>query len=184
MPDPSRSAIHAAAVGADLAILDIAEDAWRCVPGGAAEADVTPAAALTPHPVRTIIHRPRPRPATADWLAGLAAMQDVRRARRQPGLAPLLALAPDRGRPGRTPAGVEAAALAFWTLQPWLPIEGECLIRSALLVSFLRRRGFAADWVFAVRLRPFSAHCWVQSGQTCLNDDVERLLAYTPVYVR
>ena len=52
-----------------------------------------------------------------------------------------------------------------------------------MLVSYLRRCGLRADWVFAVRLWPFAAHCWVQCGDLCLNDDVERLAPYTPILV-
>lgn len=98
-------------------------------------------------------------------------------------MASYLALA-DGPAGDRTPARVAEAARAFWQMAPWLPIEGECLVRSALLMRFLNQRGLEADWVFGVRLWPFMAHCWVQLDDLCLNDDVERLTAYTPIYSR
>jgi hypothetical protein len=117
------------------------------------------------------------------WLDGLLAALTVRKARKRAGVKDYLALA--GGADGdRNPVRVAEAARAFWRMSPWLPIEGECLVRSALLMRFLQRRGLEADWVFGVRLWPFTAHCWVQLDGVCLNDDVERLTSYTPIYCR
>jgi hypothetical protein len=111
----------------------------------------------------------------------MTAFASVKRARRAGGLAPYISL-------DRPPASGDAldaieAGRRFWTLLPYLPIEGECLVRSALLMRFLRAAGLDADWVFGVRLHPFAAHCWVQVNDICLNDDVERLSAYAPIMV-
>jgi hypothetical protein len=45
----------------------------------------------------------------------------------------------------------------------------------------LRILGFDADWIIGVRTWPFMAHCWLQVGAVALDDDVERLAAYTPI---
>jgi hypothetical protein len=79
-----------------------------------------------------------------------------------------------------TPALLEAVA-QFERLRPWLPLRGECLLRSYHLRRFLRARGLDALWMFGVRTWPFSAHCWLQVGATALDDDLERLAAYQPI---
>lgn len=79
-----------------------------------------------------------------------------------------------------SPALTEAVA-QFENLRPWLPLQGECLLRSYHLRTFLRARGLDALWVFGVRTWPFDAHCWLQSGETVLDEDLERLSAYHPI---
>jgi len=206
-----RPDVHAVAIGDDLALLDITGDAYLCLPGAASIltggrqtaiaqgplADTLIEAGLLasdppplieeppPAPTRSIIHGPavgRPGPRALIAAAGVVA--DIRQARAGQGLAPYLRVAEARTELSRDPAATLAAARLFWAMGPWLPLEGECLLRSAMLISFLRRSGLAADWVFGVRLWPFNAHCWVQADDVCLNDDVERLWAYTPIFRR
>ena len=137
-----------------------------------------------PPPTRTIIHAPlSARPQMQDLVAAVGAMSDIRRARRGRGLSSYVD-ASSRPTLSRDSMRVTKAARVFWNIGAWLPIEGECLVRSALLMAFLGRRGLTADWVFGVRLWPFAAHCWVQIGDVCLNDDIERLWPYTPIYCR
>lgn len=207
-----KAGVHAAAVGDALILLDLVGDDYLCLPGAGAAIAVTedgavevrdaataavlreagllgarpvsPPAPLPRRPSATVIHDPpgrRPDPAL--WVQGLEAALAVRRGRKRGGVSDYLALAGPRGG-DRSPGCVVEAARAFWRMAPWLPIEGECLVRSALLMRFLSRRGLEADWVFGVRLWPFMAHCWVQLDELCLNDDVERLAAYTPIYCR
>ena len=203
--------VHAVAIGADLAVLDIPADAYLCLPGAAAVVADSGSAAIArgpfqaalaeggllsaappparrtppPSPRRSILHASgAARPDGRALLAAAGVVADVRRARRGRGLAAYLALADADRDLSRNVETATAAARLFWTIGPWLPLDGECLLRSAMLVVFLRRLGLAADWVFGVRLWPFGAHCWVQAGDVCLNDDVERLRAYTPIYWR
>lgn len=205
-----KDGVHAVVVGDDLALIDLDADAYLCLPGGAlsvhaesggalrlsgpgeaavAEARLTadragpPSRIPPPLPGKTIIHDAPPMVSLGQILQGCGAVLDVRRALRGTGLRPILAVAPDRDDAVSAEA-VADAARAFWRIAPWLPQEGECLVRSAMLMSYLRRAGLSADWVFGVRLWPFSAHCWVQIDNVCLNDDVERLAAYTPIYCR
>ena len=59
--------------------------------------------------------------------------------------------------------------------------HARCYVAFDVAVRVLRARGFDALWVFGVRTWPFSAHCWLQVGLTALDDDLERLAAYTPI---
>ena len=204
-----KAGVYGVAVGEDLALMDIGADAYLCLPGGASGlggdgstlrlsgpsaaavveaglgADQAGPAIRTPPglPSRTLIHDTAPTVSLGDVLRGLGAVRDIRRALRGDGLRPILAVASDHDRVVDRGA-VAHAAKTFWRLSPWLPMEGECLVRSAMLMSYLRRAGLSADWVFGVRLWPFAAHCWVQIDDLCLNDDIERLAAYTPIYCR
>ena len=56
-----------------------------------------------------------------------------------------------------------------------------CLFDSVCLFNFVSRYGFYPALVFGVIAEPFRAHCWLQEGDTVLNDSVERVLAYTPI---
>lgn len=204
-----RPDVHFAAIDQDAVLLDVTHDRYLCLPSGASlcrslqDGGAAPDCAITAElceaglagpyaprpnreppsrPTRTIIHDRRPFVLKTDARPAWAAMRHIRRARRGVGLSPYLAL---EG-PAATldPPAAIAAAQRFWSLLPYLPIDGECLVRSAMLMQFLRSLGLSADWVFGVRLCPFTAHCWVQVGEVCLNDDVERLVAYTPILVR
>lgn len=58
-----------------------------------------------------------------------------------------------------------------------------CLPRSIALALCLARHDCRANVVLGVRLAPFAAHCWVQSGDRVLNDELEEVLRYTPILV-
>lgn len=58
-----------------------------------------------------------------------------------------------------------------------------CLPRSIALGLCLARRQFRAHIVLAVKLAPFAAHCWLQTGDEVLNDEVEEVLRYSPILV-
>lgn len=207
-----RAGVHAARVDDALILLDLEKDDYLCLPGaghavaagagGALQIEdaglagildaagllgagpVMPGKPMPERPRVSVIHEPAGHPPTLRmWLDGFLAALAVRKARKNAGVKDYLALA--GGAEGdRNPVRVAEAARVFWRMAPWLPIDGECLVRSALLMRFLQRRGLEADWVFGVRLWPFTAHCWVQVDGVCLNDDVERLTSYTPIYCR
>ncbi len=204
-----REGVHVALIDQDAVILDVASDAYLCLPGAAAglarmaagarlvegslaaklqaaglasESPPAPVRPLPARPRRTIIHDERGRRfGLADIRSAAGALMELRAVRRQGGLSPYLTVAREAPGLSQDPARVRAAARAFWGFIPWAPFSGECLQRSALLIAYLRRCGLRADWVFAVRLWPFSAHCWVQCEDTCLNDEAERLQAFTPI---
>lgn len=76
-----------------------------------------------------------------------------------------------------------AAAQMFARGRRYVPIEPICLLDSIALLNFLSRRQLAADLVFGVTGAPFSAHCWVQSGDTILNDTLGNVMGFTPIRV-
>ncbi|MGB6449413.1 MAG: lasso peptide biosynthesis B2 protein, partial [Steroidobacteraceae bacterium] len=90
-----------------------------------------------------------------------------------------------RKRRGRadSPAPGRAVRLAavFDALRPIYPRPYLCTFDSLALVHFLAYHRLHARWVFGVRADPFYAHCWVQYGDTLLNDAVERVLPLTPI---
>lgn len=78
---------------------------------------------------------------------------------------------------------LRAVVADFHRWIPYAPLSGKCLLRSFVLLRLLRRHGHDAAWVFGVRTWPFYAHCWLQCGDTVLDDDVERVAAFTPIMV-
>ncbi|NIK40282.1 hypothetical protein FHY12_002607 [Xanthomonas arboricola] len=102
-------------------------------------------------------------------------------------LGSLSAGARRRGMQQRSVAGLEQrltdAASVFRRARVWVPVEMRCLLDSVALARFLRRRQLDAQIVFGVALDPFSAHCWVQTGDLVLNDTVGNVHAHTPIRV-
>lgn len=88
-----------------------------------------------------------------------------------------------RGRihaPQHTGRAVRLAAV-FDVLRPIYPRPYLCTFDSLALVQFLAYHRVRSRWVFGVRADPFYAHCWVQYGDTLLNDSIERVLPLTPI---
>lgn len=88
---------------------------------------------------------------------------------------------PDAAMRSPSPAVIRRAG-AFTRLLPWTPFQGECLYRSFMLLRFLRLEGHDARWVFGVRTWPFQAHCWLQVGDTVLDDSADRVMPFTPIF--
>lgn len=80
-------------------------------------------------------------------------------------------------------AGILASASLFIRSRLYVPIETSCLLDSFALARYLAGRGMSAKIVFGVTDDPFSAHCWVQTGNMVLNDTVGNALAHTPIRV-
>lgn len=198
--------VHAVVIDEDLVLLDARADAYLCLVDGAAHLALTPTgevATAQPGLVQALIEAdllsatatprnpPPPRPTRSLWppapapvgarrmltaaRATLGARHDLSRLPFEDLIRPL---APRRPAPA---AELRADLAGFEALRPWLPIDGECLSRSYHLRLYLRERGHDAAWVFGVRTWPFMAHCWLQAGDTVLDDDVERLVPYHPI---
>lgn len=203
-----RSGVHLAAVGDDLVSLDVAAGAYACLPGLGAvgargpngrldlhgsdaglfqEAGLVAAqpgespSPVPPPPVSSCWRTERVITTPADrrrfawawlsatprfWSASFAGLVEAAR----------------RGKPGgRSAVTAIRDAQAFDQLMPFAPFQSECLYRSFLLLRFLRLAGSDATWVFGVRTYPFQAHCWLQAGDTVLDDAVERICGYVPI---
>jgi len=86
-----------------------------------------------------------------------------------------------------TPFDIERARKlvhAFTRLRAFLfSTKEECLHDSLSMLEFLARHQLFPSWVFAVRARPFAAHCWVQHDGVVFNDTVEHVSSYVPIMV-
>ncbi len=89
---------------------------------------------------------------------------------------------PVASRPGRRVDGLDLARRCE-RLLPWIPFQGECLFRSFLTVTALRRAGVDVTWMFGVQTWPFRAHCWLQIDDVVINDAAERVGGYSPIMV-
>lgn len=78
-------------------------------------------------------------------------------------------------------ADVIERALVLRAVLPWLPFQGQCLYRAALLRAHLKNLAPRTCWVFGVSTWPFAAHCWVQFDGLVLNDRLLRVRRYTPI---
>ena len=87
------------------------------------------------------------------------------------------------GRPGDDTPQLRRQVLAFRQWLPWAPFPGVCLFRSRLLLAFLHRSGLNATWVFGVRTWPFEAHCWLQVQDLVLDDTVDNVRGFTPIFL-
>lgn len=59
----------------------------------------------------------------------------------------------------------------------------QCLARSITLAQLAFSRALPVDLIIGVRLHPFAAHSWVQSGGDLLNDRVDSARTFTPILV-
>jgi hypothetical protein len=65
----------------------------------------------------------------------------------------------------------------------FLKRHDRCLMRSIAMSRHLLSKGIAPTLIFAVMVRPFEAHCWVQYGDHVLNDHIENVRNFTPILV-
>jgi hypothetical protein len=76
------------------------------------------------------------------------------------------------------------AAACYLQLRPFgLTTHDRCLHDSLTLIHFLATQRHFPRWVIGVRVHPFGAHSWVQSGSVVLNDLPERVRRYRPILV-
>jgi hypothetical protein len=59
----------------------------------------------------------------------------------------------------------------------------ECFLYCLALNEFLSKYDIHPTWVFAVRARPFAAHCWLQHGDQALTDIPFNLRQMVPILV-
>jgi hypothetical protein len=71
----------------------------------------------------------------------------------------------------------------FKLLRPIYPVDFLCLFDSLALLQFLARYCLFPSWVFAVRLEPFTAHCWVEQAGILFNETIDKAASYTPVMI-
>lgn len=59
----------------------------------------------------------------------------------------------------------------------------KCFFDSYLFFLCFSIERIPVDWVFGVNLYPFKAHCWIEYKGIVLNDHLERVSDFTPIYV-
>lgn len=82
-----------------------------------------------------------------------------------------------------TTEAISTAVLQFRALRPWFFTADErCLLHALALSRFLMALGLNATWVIGVRLQPWAAHSWVQSGSLVLDGIPEQIREYKPIF--
>lgn len=106
----------------------------------------------------------------------------IRRALRTRPIADVVARA--AGAQGEIDSDATDASLVarrFAAARHAVPIARNCLPDSLALIARLARCNIPSTLVFGVKLDPFAAHCWVQSGHLLLTDRLEEVERFTPV---
>lgn len=208
-----KPAIHAAVVDEHIVFLDAVAGAYFCRPCDGAEilpdrqtialddddlasdllasdlartvGEPTPARRWSSPPRTTALRPTYPHPRAKDVRDGLVALWDLARTYRGRSFAQVLAAA--RAGPSRRlvdrPSDLHELLDGFQRWAPYAPVTYKCLLRSFLLLRFLHRHGQDAAWVFGVTTWPFEAHCWLQVEDMVLDDELDRVVRYTPIMV-
>lgn len=88
------------------------------------------------------------------------------------------------GSPAMTSAPpLELLVQRFHQVRAYVPIASSCLWDSLALRQWLASRGHGCALVFATRLEPFAAHCWIEADGVVLNDSPERITTFAPVAI-
>lgn len=77
----------------------------------------------------------------------------------------------------------DALIATYLATRRMLPMAPNCLRDSVALGRFLARRGLPFKLVFGVKVSPFAAHCWLQSGMIVLNDSLDSVADFRPILV-
>lgn len=116
------------------------------------------------------------------WHLLAAATGCFLRLRRQRPCSEYAGCEPSVGAPRCDPE-VRRALGALATLRLIVPLPSRCLPAALITSLFLRRKGIDTQVVFGVRSHPFEAHCWVERDGILLEDDADRVRAFTPIAV-
>jgi hypothetical protein len=76
----------------------------------------------------------------------------------------------------------EPLVAAFFASSPLRPRSGHCLSSSIAFMRVARSLGYKPQLILGVCAAPFSAHCWVQAGDHVLNDRVENIRSFEPIF--
>jgi hypothetical protein len=128
----------------------------------------------------------RMRPRLADALSLAIILRRARQALERRTIETLLAdlVEADDGSAGQVQLErLVGRARRFLAARPLVPVRANCLLDSLSLLSWLGSARCGAMLVFGVKLDPFAAHCWVQTGNLLLNDHVDNVKRFGPVRV-
>lgn len=65
----------------------------------------------------------------------------------------------------------------------FLSTHNACFLQSVVLLEVFAHYGLFPSWVFGVKTRPFSAHCWLQHGNVVLADTLDCVGSYKPIVI-
>ena len=77
----------------------------------------------------------------------------------------------------------EHLARQFNAVRRQTPFAASCLPDALAMLDLLAARRIYPTLILGVRLDPFAAHCWVQSGDIVLNDTLDSTIAHTPILI-
>lgn len=143
---------------------------------------VPPSSSRAEHPLT------RPRPTARDLVNFIAARIIATRRLRASSLESIARRVAERRQRSRHATEerdrqIERLADIYHRVRPIaFTARSECLLDSLILVEFLARYQLFPDWVIGVRTQPFLAHSWVEHKGRVLNDNIENVLAYTPIF--
>ncbi len=91
----------------------------------------------------------------------------------------------NRGQPATREGLAEQEKLSaqFSSVGRLVKRQDKCLVWSLAEIRFLAGHNFHPHLVIGVKLEPFGAHAWVQSGETVLSCTLEETRHYTPILV-
>ena len=147
-------------------------------------------ALMAPRSRRPLVERRVPDDPSG-WTVRLSAIYHLVAARLAIGLggfrAALLQLARIEAMPARSSTAMAECRDRIVCAHDWLSghatAHDACLLRSLALARHLRSAACAAQLVIAVRAEPFSAHCWVQSDDRLLNEEIDHAASFEPILV-
>ena len=119
-------------------------------------------------------------------LAAVAGQFRARRSLKRRSLASIVGdLASGAGDVGTSSdeAVLRRIAAAFVTSGMLLRAADQCLPRAIAAARLCRRHRQEVALILGVRLNPFAAHSWVQSGDAVVVGDLEQVRLYTPILV-
>jgi hypothetical protein len=104
---------------------------------------------------------------------------------RRHGLAATLGTIPsaDAGRIDRFDDTASRVIAGFAATTLLSSAHDQCLVRSIAITRRLRRLRQPAELVIGVRLQPFRAHAWVRNGDMVMNDHIEVVREFTPIWI-
>jgi hypothetical protein len=138
-----------------------------------------------PRPTRTLLDKVGQQTGTwiADSLRIAVQIWRTKRSIRGTPIAELLSALQKKTNPApMDEAAMLAQAARFLAARRLVPVPSHCLSDSLALLRWLQNPA-GMLLVFGVKLEPFAAHCWVQFGETLLNDHLDHVAPFQPVRV-
>lgn len=135
---------------------------------------------------RSLIHGSAVSPGTADRTAALVHLSRAWLDLKIVGFARALARLSrrkEKTHPCPQPERIARVAAAFEGWKTVVSAHDRCLPHSLAVAHRLIDVGAPSELVLAVKLEPFRAHAWVQSGETLVNERTEVARLFTPILV-